>query len=65
MSPIPRSDQGAAAAQTQTAHVDPLTKSNISTRGKAMTWHNAVAGQGTFMSFDDDGSAPPMPQPMG
>jgi len=45
-----------------TATVDPITKDNLSTRGKATAWKNPVAGQSTFMSWGDD-SRPAIPQP--
>ena len=54
----------APAAQTQPPSVDPLTKSNNSTKGRAMTWKSPVAGGPTFMSFDDNGPMPP-PQSIG
>lgn len=58
------SDSGAPAAQTPTATVDPITKDNLSTKGKMFTWRNPVAGQSTFVQ-QDGGGATSLPNSMG
>jgi hypothetical protein len=57
-------DTGAPAAEPRLVHVDPMTAENQSTKGKMTTWHNPLAGQGTFMKFDDNSGPAQMPQPM-
>lgn len=56
-------DTGAPAAQTEVAHVDPMTKGNQTTQGKGTAWHNPVAGRETFMNWGDD-NQPSIPQSM-
>lgn len=58
------SDSGAPAAHVTPASVDPITKDNLSTKGKMFTWRNPVAGQGTFVQQDDSG-ATSLPNSMG
>lgn len=57
-------DSGASSAPTEPVHVDPITKDNLSTKGKMFTWRNPVAGQGTFVQ-QDGGGANSLPNSMG
>lgn len=66
MAPVNTSfqDTGAPAAESHPVHVDPMTAENQSTKGKVTTWHNPVAGQGTFLKFDDNSGPAQMVQPI-
>lgn len=55
MQPVDTSFQetAAPAAQVTPPQVDPMTKDNASTRGRATAWKNVQPGGTTFMSFDE------------